>query len=441
MPQGSSKITQRSEALLNAALDQACDASGRRRIETCHIGADAAARQAEFMRAKNIDSCLIVADPNTYGAAGPVLDALTKAGIKTSEWVLEEEAPDATDTLGDEVTSRIGKVDAVVGIGSGTICDLAKYAGDKTGKPALAYATAASMNGYTSGIVAIKVNGLKRTVPCRPLTGVFANPEVFSAASQRMTAAGFADYISKCSASADWAAAHFLRGEYYDPNALQFYEGILDKVLARTDRIGSGDPDTIATVMEALLLSGLSMLVAGSSAPASGGEHLISHYIDMRASLNGTPHDLHGVQVGVATCYCLALWEKVVECEPADMDIDALIDAHPSAETIDEWITEDWGAVAEEVRSQWCEKALDRESLRQELTMIRDRHQELCAAVKPDLKSSVMIAAAIQESGGPTLGNQLEVPLDEYINAKARARFIRNRFTILDLAAELGIDA
>jgi glycerol-1-phosphate dehydrogenase [NAD(P)+] len=46
----------------------------------------------------------------------------------------------------------------------------------------------------------------------------------------------------------------------------------------------------------ALLLNGVSMEIAGSSRPASGSEHLISHALD---ALSARPR-LHGLQVGVA---------------------------------------------------------------------------------------------------------------------------------------------
>ena len=156
------------------------------------------------------------------------------------------------------------------------------------------------------------MRGLKRTVPCRPAIGIFADPHVVATAPQRMLAAGVGDFLSKCSASADWRVAHLLRGEPYDQNALRFYEGIMDGVLDAADRVGRAEPDAVALVLEALLLSGLSMLVAGSSAPASGGEHLISHYLDMKHALYGAENDLHGTQTGVATVYCLRLWEHVL---------------------------------------------------------------------------------------------------------------------------------
>lgn len=416
-------------------------AQGRRfDIEKCFIGEDAAGQLAAFARARCGESCLLVADENTRPLAEPLLRRLRDAGKFVREHVFRDAHLDATETLGDHVADLGSDVDFFVACGAGTLSDLAKHAGTKLDRPALGYATAASMNGYTSGITAVKVRGLKRTVPCRPMLAVFADPAVIAAAPPRMAAAGVADFLSKCSAGADWRVANILRGEYYDENALQFYEGALDNVIDCADRVGKGDPEAVAIVLEALLLSGLSMLVAGSSSPASGGEHLISHYLDMKQALYGTPNDLHGVQVGVATVYCLQLWERVLALDPSAIDPDALARRQPSDDVVERWAREDWGdAVANEVMAQWKQKSRDNETIRREIEAFRAGIGDIRSAVQRDLLPAQTVADAIRAAGGPISPEGMRAPTEEFEKAKARARYIRNRFTVLDLAAELGV--
>src|SRR6185436_5278140 len=55
----------------------------------------------------------------------------------------------------------------------------------------------------------------------------------------------------------------------------------------------------------ALLLNGIAMEICGSSRPASGSEHLISHALD---TISARPR-LHGLQVGVAT-YLVSLLQR-----------------------------------------------------------------------------------------------------------------------------------
>lgn len=424
---------------LGTTFECDCGETHRLPIYACEVGEDAAQRLAKFAQERYGTTCLVVWDENTRAASGDEVHlALSKSGKKIVDMGFGSEALDATDTLGDKVYEAGRDVDFFVAIGSGTISDLAKYAGDKLERPVLLYPTAASMNGYTSGIVAMKVRGLKRTINCAPAEGVFANPRVVATAPQRMTAAGVADFLSKCSSSTDWRVSNVLRDAYFCERPREFFVGTQDALLENAAGMGRSDAHAIGVLMEALLLSGCSMVIAGSSAPASGGEHLISHFLDMKAALYGTPHDFHGTQVGVGTVHCLRLWEKILGLHPEDIDVEHLLDIQRSEAEIHACIEEDWGDIASEIHEQWAAKALDRDALRVELERFKgsvDRLNEICT----DLLPADAVAKAIRESGGPAEPEGLEAPLDEYKKALTNARFIRSRFTVLDLAAELGI--
>ena len=409
-------------------------------IERCHVGIDAARRLADYAAETCGSAGLVISDENTRKAAGDTVpELLTNAGKHIAEKIFGAGTLDATEELGKEVAALASEADFIVAIGAGTLSDLAKYAGDALDLPVLIYPTAASMNGYTSGIVAMKVRGLKRTIPCAPARGIFCDPEVAATAPTRMTAAGIADYLSKCSSSTDWRVAHLLHEVYFCERPREFFEDTQDRVLTIAAEAGEGDSGAIAIVLEALLLSGLSMVLAGSSAPASGGEHLISHYLDMKSALYGTPHDLHGTQVGVATVYCLRLWEKILGMNPEAINVERLVEKHEYVIGIEKEIDQDWGPIAEEVRGQWREKALTAEQLRDELTrfkvVLREQH-EFCTR---DILPASVVENAIREAGGPVEASDLNVPIEEYKNALRSARYIRNRFTVLDLAVDLGV--
>jgi len=405
------------------------------------VGEDAAARLADFAHGRCGETCLVLSDENTRAAAGDgVCSHLGITHARVTERILPGGPLDATEAEAEAVARAGEDADFYVAVGAGTICDLAKYAASQQDKPLLVYPTAASMNGYTSAIAALKVGGLKRTLPCRPATGVFADPELAAQAPQRMTAAGVADFLSKASSSADWRAAHLLRRVYFCPRAREFALGAQEDIIARAPDIGRGDVEAVRRVMEALLLSGMGMVVAGSSAPASGGEHLISHYIDMKDALEGTGHDLHGAQVGVATVHALRLWEAVLALRADDIDPEALAAAQPTPETVRAHILDDWGeAVGGEVLRQWSAKALTGGPLRAEIESVRQHLPRLRAALISDLLPHGVVARCIEESGGPISSDELEVAPAVYDAALAGARYLRDRYTILDLAAELGV--
>jgi len=409
-------------------------------MEACYAGEDAAERLGAFAKDRCGGTVVVVSDENTRAAGGePVLKALKDAGKTIVEKQFDAKPVDATDTLGDKVADVHPAADGYVAIGSGTLCDLAKHAGTKRDKPVFLFPTAASMNGYTSSIVALKVNGLKRTTPCNPAAGVFADPRVVATAPQRMTAAGVADFLSKASASSDWRAASYLRDEWFSDKARVFVRDVQEELLEATPAIGEAEPDAVGLVLEALLLSGFSMAIAGSSSPASGGEHLISHYLDMKHSLYGKANDLHGIQVGVATVHCLGLWEQVLALDPSAVDAEALSKAQPTPEDAEALIREDWDGIAGEVLAQWREKERDAGYVKTEIERVVSGLEELRNLIRPDFLNARTVRRAIEESGGPVVIEDTHASTGEYYNALQRARFIRNRFTILDLAAELGL--
>lgn len=425
---------------LTKALKTVQKMIGPTALQKCYIDLDAAARMADFSTDLGIRRCLVISDSNTRAAAGEhVFLALRYAGNGTTDLVLKMEPLEATIEIAEFVTEKAANLDGIVAVGAGTLSDLAKYAGNKLQKPVLLYATAPSMNGYTSSIVALRIKGLKQTIPVKPASGVFADPEVLVAAPSRMIAAGFADYLSKSSASADWAVAHMLRSEPYKPEAFEFYKGIYDELLSLASEIGTGKPEAITKLMQGLLLSGLSMLAAGASSPVSGGEHLISHYLDMKSAFEGVSHDLHGAQVGVATIQTLSLWQQVLNTDPTSIDPEKLSRNYPSKRDIEAAIEEDWGPVAKTILEQWRPKSRTPHEIRMELELFKSRADEFLGMIRKEMETPQKIAQAIQAVGGPITAKELTIRERDFQKAISNARFLRNRFTILDLAAELGL--
>ncbi len=92
-----------------------------------------------------------------------------------------------------------------------------------------------------------------------------------------------------------------------------------------------------------------------------------------------------------------------------------------------------------EVWQQWCEKALDTAGYEAEIRKFLTEFDDLRAALRRDLVASKTVAKCIEESGGPVRASDMAAPEAEFARGCAYARYLRNRFTILDLAAELGV--
>ena len=82
-------------------------------------------------------------------------------------------------------------------------------------------------------------------------------------------------------------------GTHVDDFAALLSDSSVYQFMGRPERNTEG----VRLLGTALLLNGISMAICGSSRPASGSEHLISHALD---SVSKRPR-LHGLQVGVAT--------------------------------------------------------------------------------------------------------------------------------------------
>ena len=94
---------------------------------------------------------------------------------------------------------------------SGTVNDLTRAVAHRRERPYFVLATAASMNGYTSAIVALLENGLKTTRAATPPVAVFADPLVLAKAPAELTLAGLGDLISKPYCGCDWKIASLVR--------------------------------------------------------------------------------------------------------------------------------------------------------------------------------------------------------------------------------------
>jgi glycerol-1-phosphate dehydrogenase [NAD(P)+] len=156
----------------------------------------------------------IVADAITHDVMGARV-ARALASIARVDVVVLPRDPHADEATAELVQRRTADADALVAVGSGTINDLAKYAAARARKPYAVFATAPSMNGYTSANAAITVHGHKKTLPATLAAGVFVDLSVLRAAPERLIRAGIGDSLCRSTAQLDWRLSHHLLGTPY----------------------------------------------------------------------------------------------------------------------------------------------------------------------------------------------------------------------------------
>ena len=183
--------------------------------------------------------------------------------------------------------------DAVVGFGGGKALDVAKYIAFLCRLPYLSVPTSLSNDGFCSPQSSLTVGDRRHTLPSAVPFGVILDTAVCLGAPEILWHSGVGDLVSKFTAVTDWKMAFHAAGTSVDDFAALLSDASVFQFMARPKR----DLEGMTLLGTALLLNGISMSICGSSRPASGSEHLISHALD---SVSKRPR-LHGLQVGVAT--------------------------------------------------------------------------------------------------------------------------------------------
>ncbi|MFH0799418.1 MAG: sn-glycerol-1-phosphate dehydrogenase [Pseudomonadota bacterium] len=383
---------------------------------------------------------LIVADETTHDLAGrDVARSIEKAGLKSRPFIIPGKKPHADDATAELVAGAVDSGDAlVVSVGSGTVTDLAKWAAFAHGLPQVAVATAPSMNGYASGIVALTRGGLKTTEAVRPAIAVIADTGLLSGAPIDMIRAGLGDVMSKPVCNADWKLASLIRGEHFCPRPFELTRDLEKLYIRDASLIGMRDPRAIAGLAEALIFSGVSMVIAGSSAPASGGEHLISHFLDMRALAEGREPDFHGAQVGVATVATAALYERLASLDERDIDQGAVASAWERSEVALSKCRSLFGSAGGAVASEYEKKRGTRKSFEEGVQRIKKEWSGIKRVVAPYLMPAEYIRAVLDRAGAKAHYSRLGIGRDEFRDAIMFAMCIRSRYTVLDVAFAIG---
>lgn len=392
---------------------------------------------------------VLVADEHTLAAAGARAEAaLTAAGRSVRQLILEPRPGDDHLVCEDGVIHALGAVLAAnrhalpVAVGAGTINDIVKMAAHELDRDYVVVPTAASMNGYTSLIAAILIHGVKRTLPARQPIAIFADIDVLAAAPPELNRAGFGDLLSKPFSNADWLLSHLVRDVPYSTAPSDLLDDVFARLLESAHAVGRADHDGLTVLMECILLSGFSMTIAGSSAPASGGEHLVSHYWDMEQFDRGLPlHGLHGTQVGIATRLSALLFERLVALEPGDIHPVQLAQRRPDATLLDRLgeVHDTLSApVVAELRAQLAQKQLVAGALRAELERVRARWPELREQLRAVLMPAAEITEALRAAGCAERPSQIGVDPARAVKTLRVCHHMRNRYVALDLMDDLG---
>jgi glycerol-1-phosphate dehydrogenase [NAD(P)+] len=246
------------------------------------------------------DTCSLIVDELTYDIAGKkVEDILKSAKIDVHVLKIEGATMEAVDIaceLYKEVNAQFS-----VAVGGGTVIDVAKYSSFKENIPFVSVPTVASHDGISSARASIKTENRSFSYEARPPTLVIGDVETMSKAPKRFAISGACDLLSNRTAVLDWYLSQRITGEHVSEYASALANLTADSMINSRNEIALDPILRTYTVFKGLISSSMAMCIAGSSRPASGAEHLISHRLD---KLMKNPA-MHGEQCGLMSVFTM----------------------------------------------------------------------------------------------------------------------------------------
>lgn len=418
-----------------------CGRTHNCQVKTVEIGRHVLEKIPALLRKENKQKAYIIADKNTYQAAGErLVQIFKKEGTDFSVYILRSDEVVADETaLGEIVLNMPSDADVMISVGAGTINDLCKFASYKLGIDYIAVASAPSMDGFASVGAALIANHLKTTYQTHTPIAIFGDTEVLKNAPMDMITAGFADILAKYTCLLDWKVSHLINDEYYCEMVVNMVKDAIAKVMSLADKILERDDDAIESIMEALVLTGIAMSFVGISRPASGSEHHMSHYWEMKFLMQERKPVLHGIKVGIGTVASSCMYHRLLE-EKLDFD-----EARKKAQEFDK---KHWEQEMHRVFELAADGVIalenevgknDSAGHAKRIKVIEEKWPEITAAVKEWLPQAEEIENILLSVRLPINPLQVGVDAGLIFDCVRYAKEVRNRYTILQLLWDLGL--
>lgn len=312
--------------LLLQGVDCKCGKKHTCPIKYVYVEDGAISRLNEVL--KDFNKILLVADQNTFDAAGDKVKKEISLKIKKQVIFSGKTVLIPNEESIDTVVKNCSDIDFILGVGSGVIQDLCKYVSFDQKIPYAIVATAPSMDGYASSGAAMITGGMKVTYTVGLPYAIIADTDVLFNAPKEMIKAGYGDVVGKYSSLNDWKLSALINGEYFCEYIYQATMDMVKKTVSVADGLLKGDKQSIKALTEALIVVGILISFAGSSRPASGSEHHLSHFFEIVGIVTNTPYLAHGTDVAYSTIITAKIREDLVKkkfpseiCRPTDKQL------------------------------------------------------------------------------------------------------------------------
>lgn len=420
-----------------AKIEGSCECGRKHRIsiETIVIDESFWPKLLQYLKKCHFNRLLLVADFNTYEVLGnQVYTVLAEQRLNIDLYVFptrEHLVPDdeAVRIVQDEI--RRTTAQCVLAVGSGVINDIVRYATFQEALSYISMPTAPSMDGYTSTVAALQLNGVKTTIPAHAPQAIFTAPSILCEAPWELIQSGYGDLVGKVISLMDWKLGRELYQEYFCPKAHELVLQHLQFIVQNTARIRDRDAEAIQALFAGLINSGIAIAMVGNSRPASGSEHHCSHVWDLLAFKGIRHFHSHGLQVGYATYWMMKFYRRFA-----------------SLENLSE-------PVIPEIQKEWLDNIRDfyedgkfaiEAAQREKLAWLRTRicnlphdARDLVRQLEPEFSMLTDVENSLHVMGITDLGSFLELNTELLRLTFKRANEIRSRYTIFDFFEGQGL--
>lgn len=433
------------DLLYITGLECDCPCDHNEPSQDVYVGVNLIPQIPEYIRSRELgDKCVLVADETTYDVAGrDVEKALRDNGFDVTVCVLKREGelePDET-AVGEVLLHMDMATEFFVSIGSGTITDTTRVVAAMTERPFVCVGTAPSMDGYTSIVAPLLLRGVKihRAAICPEI--IVCDLDILRTAPLRMFISGVGDVLGKYIAKADWVIGHIVNGEDYCPMCAEIVIDAVDRLLNNIDEIKNRSREGTRILIEALLLSGLTIMIVGHTRAVASIEHNIVHYWDMQKLMAGEKQPSHGTAVGIATLLVWPYYERFVQMDMTKIDVDGALKSRLSRDERIQYMLDAYGEEA--ARSIMAENEGD--------FLTETEHLRRIKAIQkgfPRIQSEIAnlpaygrIESAMKKLGAPLAPEDIGIDGAMVQRALTCAKDYRMRYSLFKSMDELGMKA
>lgn len=369
----------------------------------------------------------VVSDETAMRVSEGILTSLDQCGYQY-EVKIYPDMRYAYMATSNEIMAASADFDGILSIGTGSVNDVCRYAAARANKAFAIFATAPSMDGFASDSAPLIENNFKISYPCRQPSVVIADTDILAASPTELKAAGYGDILGKYVGIVDWKVSHYTTGEYYCENVVSIVKKAVADVVAMTDKVTACDPEAARAIMDSLILTGCAMQLAKCTRPASGSEHVVSHFWEIHKLEKGIWPDYHGKKVGIATLLVTRIYKKLLAYQSINphkesLNLDDVL-AHYSPKNRDEIIGYNVPNPTDDI----------------DPAVLKARWPDILESIEQDLPDADILLDMMKRAGCVTELADANLTPEFALEALRYSPYMRRRITLLRILNMLGIE-